>query len=114
MPPVQAVAQAQAIGKLFRLTRYTMWDHGTQSPSTPPTVSTFPTMILPMMTSSMQHVQAVVQLQATGPKYPLTHQVVWGIQAQSLSIQTILCTYPTLIVPMTTSSIPPVRAVVHP
>ena len=72
MPPVQAVAQLQAIGTMFLLTQQVMWDRGIQSPSIPTMLSTFPTVSLPMTTSSMPPVQAVVQLQAIGTNSPLT------------------------------------------
>ena len=77
MPHVQAVAQPQAIGILSPLTQQVMWVCGLQSPSIPMMLYTFPTFTNPVETSSMQHVQAVAQLQAIGTTYPLTQQVMW-------------------------------------
>ena len=71
-PPVQVVAQPQAIGSLLRLKRQVLWDITLQSPSIQPMQSTFPTSIIPMMTSSTPHVQAVAQQQAIGSMSPLT------------------------------------------
>ena len=113
-PPVQAVAQPQAIGTMPPLTHQVLWDVTLQSPSIPTMLSTFPTLISPMRTSSTPPVQAVAQPQAIGTMPPLTHQVLWDMTLQSPSIPTMLSTFPTLISPMPTSSTPPVQAVAQP
>ena len=112
-PPVQAVAQLQAIGTMFQLTQQIMLVRGIQLPSTPTMLCIFPTMILTMTISSMPPVQAVVHLQAIGTMFQLTvyTQVMWVRGIQSPSIPTMLCIFPTVILPIITSSIPPVQAV---
>ena len=70
-------------------------------------------MMLPMTISSTPPVQAVAQLQAIGTMFQLTQQVMRGRGIQSPSIPTMLSIFPTVILPITTSSMPPVQAVVH-
>ena len=108
---VQAAVQPQAIGTMFPLTLHLQWYTGLQSPSIPTMHCTFPTTILPMATSSMPPVQAAVQPQAIGTMFPLTQQVMWESILQLPSIPMMLSTFPTMMLPMTTSSMPPVQAV---
>ena len=110
-PPVQAPVQPQAIGTKYPLTQQVRWAIIHQWPSIPMVIFTFHTLMIPIKISSMQHVQAPVQPQAIGTKYPLTQQVPWGISPQSLSTQTMLCTSPTSMLPMTILSMPHVQAV---
>ena len=113
MPPVQAAAQPRAIGTRSPLTQQDMWGVSLQSPSIPTMLSTFPTWMLPITTSSMPPVQAAAQPRAIGTKSPLTQQGLWGITPQSPLIPTMHCTFPTTSLPMTTSSTPRVQAVVQ-
>ena len=90
MLPVQAGAQQQAIGTMSPLTHQVLWDNMPRLPSIPMMSSTYPTLMIQMMISSMQHVQAVVQPQAIGTTYPLTQQVWWDHIRPSLLIPTML------------------------
>ena len=103
MPPVQAAAQPRAIGTRSPLAQQDMWGVSLQSPSIPTMLSTFPTLMLPITTSSMPPVQAAAQPRAIGTKSPLTQQGLWGITPQSPLIPTMHCTFPTTSLPMTTS-----------
>ena len=114
MPPVQAAAQPQAIGTMSPLTQQELWGITLQSPLIPTMPCTFPTTMIPMTTSSMPPVQAAAQPRAIGTRSPLTQQVMWGVSLQSPSIPTMLSTFPTLILPITTSSMPPVQAAAQP
>ena len=75
-PLVQAVVHPQAIGTMFPLTQQVRWGGTLQSPLIPTIMSTFPTLIPPIKTSSMPPVQAAVQSQAIGTMFPLTQQVM--------------------------------------
>ena len=98
---------------MFQLTQQVLWELTLQSPSIPTMLSTFPTFILLIMTSSTPPVQAFAHLQSIGTMPPLTQQVMWERGLQSPSIPTMMSTFPTMM-PTRTSSTLPVQAVVHP
>ena len=102
------------LGSVRSLTHRVLQDTTLQSPSIPTMAFTFPTLIMPMMISSMPPVQVVAQLQATGTMYPLTHRAMSDIIPQLPSIPTMLFTSLIMTRPIPISSIRPVQAVAQP
>ena len=113
MPPVQVIAQPQAIGTRYPLTHRIMWAIIPQLPSIPTMQSTYPTLMTPTNIPSMPPVQAVAQPPAIGTTSKLKLQVLGGISLQSLSIPTMQYTCPTSVGPIPNSSMPRVLAAVQ-
>ena len=105
---------SSVLGSLFPSIQQEMWDFTLQSPLIPTVLFTFPIMIIPMTTSSTPPVQAVAQHQAIGTLSSLKQQVMLDFTLQLRLIPTMRCIFPTMLLPMPTSSMLPVQAVVQP
>ena len=107
MPPVQVVAQPQAIGTLTRFILQEMWDITPQSPSVLTILSISPSGMTAIPISITPPAQVVVHPLAIGVATPLTQQEMWGCTLPSLLIPKVLSTFPTGITRMTISSTQP-------
>jgi hypothetical protein len=75
-----------------------------QSPLAPMMLCTFPTMMPPIKTSSMRLVHHRVHLHLLGPRLRLIPLGLWDLTPQSPLTPMMLCTFPTVMPPIPTSS----------
>ena len=102
-----------ALGSTFRLIPLDLWDIGPQLPLIPMMLCTFPIKIMPMTTSSMLLVHHRVHLHLLGPRLRLIPLGMWDLTPQSPLTPMMLCTFPTMMIPIKNSSMRLVHHRVH-